>query len=233
MKVIGRLKYVSLFIGAVLLVLTWQSYQKNSSFLKHAVSAEGEVLDFNINRGEGNPTYSPIVRFLDAQGKQAVFASSVGSYPAAFEIGERVVVLYLPDAPEDSAQIDRFADIWGGTVMLAIVGGVFSLAGLLMVLFGLRKKRKAQWLQVHGMPVDASFQEVMRKTSVTVNGRNPFVILCNWKHPESGELHLFESEHIWFEPSRFISDEPIRVMLDRRDPRKYQVDISFLPNTAR
>ena len=68
--------------------------------------------------------------------------------------------------------------------------------------------------------------------SLTVNDRSPFLILTQWLNPATSELHIFESNNIWFDPTNHIKTKKIRVFIDRKNPKKYYVDLSFLPKVA-
>ncbi|MFL6647263.1 MAG: hypothetical protein ACJ8KO_04815, partial [Sulfurifustaceae bacterium] len=63
-----------------------------------------------------------------------------------------------------------------------------------------RAARRIQELRRHGTPVQTDFQNVEQNMRVKVNGRSPWRIVSQWKNPNTGELHLFESENLWFRP---------------------------------
>ncbi|MNH47046.1 hypothetical protein D3C79_1101060 [compost metagenome] len=69
-------------------------------------------------------------------------------------------------------------------------------------------------------------------TRISVNGRHPYVIRSQWLNPRTSEVHLFESDNIWFDPSDYLKDESISVFIDKKNPKKYHVDITFLPKIA-
>lgn len=231
MKFLAVIKYLFLLVGGLLLLGAVASYQSANRFLEEAVSATGVVVALEEQRGDGTVSYHPVVVFLDENKKTVRFTSSVGSSPAAYRKAEKVPVLYLPGQPED-ARIDSFFEHWGASLIMSILGAPFFLIGLSIVLFGMRKKRKQDYLQKHGMPVMAEFQEVERNHSLSVNGKNPYIIVCHWLNPQTSEIHVFESENIWFDPSRYMGEDKIRVLVDKGNYGKYHVDISFLPKVA-
>lgn len=231
MKFLAVIKYLFLLVGGLLLLGAVASYQSANRFLEEAVSATGVVVALEEQRGDGTVSYHPVVVFLDENKKTVRFTSSVGSSPAAYRKAEQVPVLYLPGQPED-ARIDSFFEHWGASLIMSILGAPFFLIGLSIVLFGMRKKRKQDYLQKHGMPVMAEFQEVERNHSLSVNGKNPYIIVCHWLNPQTSEIHVFESENIWFDPSRYMGEDKIRVLVDKGNYGKYHVDISFLPKVA-
>jgi len=73
---------------------------------------------------------------------------------------------------------------------------------------------------------------VERNTGVAVNGVSPFRIATQWQDPATGEIRVFHSENVWFDPSDYLKDQPITVYLDPQNPHRYWVDTSFLPKLA-
>jgi hypothetical protein len=82
------------------------------------------------------------------------------------------------------------------------------------------------------VPIEASIQSVGINTDVSVNGRNPFRIVAQWQDPATSQVYVFESHNIWFDPSSYIKQKAIRVFVDKANPGKYYVDVSFLPQLA-
>ncbi len=69
-------------------------------------------------------------------------------------------------------------------------------------------------------------------TSLTVNGRSPWRIVTQWQNPSSGEVQLFESDDIWYNPTPFIAVAQITVYAHPDDLKRYHMDTSFLPKVA-
>lgn len=194
--------------------------------------AQGSVVDLEPSQSSDSTTYRAVVRFVDAKGAEIEFSSSTSSNPPAHEIGESVEVFYDPAAPRD-AKINGFFDLWGGAAILAGLGAVFFLIGTGIALAGTLKARRTAYLRVNGKPVEADFQGVERNTSLRVNGRHPFRVLAQWRNPSTSEVHVFHSDNLWFDPSEYVEGRKIRVLIDKDDPRKYHVDLSFLPKLAK
>ncbi|MBN7771627.1 DUF3592 domain-containing protein [Marinobacter daepoensis] len=231
MKTLNILKYLFALIGAGLLVGAFMSYNSTASFIERSTEAWGTVVDLERSRSSDSTTYYPVVVFEDVMGQQIEFRSRSGSNPPAFSRGETVSVFYESSEPE-SARINSFFSLWGLSVILGGLGLVFGAIGGGMVLFGLLKGRSKAYLKDHGTEVLATFSSVERNTALTVNGRNPFRIICQWQHPQTGELHVFRSENLWFDPSQHIHQETVPVLVDEANLKRYWVDTSFLPKMA-
>lgn len=232
MKVLSIIKYLFSAVGLALLLGALVSYQHSSDFLDSALSTQGTVVGMEKSRGADSTSYFPIIEYVTNEGQKLQFRSSTGSSRPAYSIGETVEVLYSPQQTED-ARLNSYFSLWGAALILAILGAVFLFVGVIIMLVGVLKNRKKAYLQRNGSEVIAQFQSVEFNHQLEVNGRNPFVIVCQWLNPVTREVHVFESENIWFDPSPYIQGETVKVLIERDNPKKYYVDVSFLPKVAR
>lgn len=231
MKTLKILKYVFTLIGAGLLIGAMMSYINTSKFIERASETVGTVIDVERSRSSDSTTFYPVVVFEDANGREVEIRSRSGSNPPAFSRGETVSVLYESTTPE-SARINTFFSLWGLPIILGGLGLVFGAMGAGMLVYSWLKARSAAYLKDKGTEVLAKFASVEQNTSLTVNGRNPFRIVCQWQHPQTGELHVFRSDNLWFDPSNHIEQETVPVLVDESNLKRYWVDTSFLPKLA-
>ncbi|MGI0119184.1 DUF3592 domain-containing protein [Zooshikella sp. RANM57] len=231
MKVISVVKYLFTIIGLAMLVGAFFAYKNSHDFVAEAIHTNGTVVELISSRSSDSISYRPVVEFKTKEGDLIEFTSSTGSNPPSYSRGDAVEVLYLESYP-DKAEINSFFSLWGLSTILGGMGAVFFLVGFLIILFGGLKNKKRKYLLERGYPVKAVFQSAEINGSLSVNGRNPYQIYAQWKNPATNELHLFKSENIWFDPSDHISQEEITVFIEKDNPKKYYVDISFLPKLA-
>lgn len=228
MKTIAIIKYVFITIGALMLAGAFYFYQDRQAFLKKAETVQGTVVELISKRSDNSTTYAPVVSFTTKAGNKIEFTSSVSSNPPSYSEGESVEVLYDPEEPKD-ASINGFASLWIGPLIFGILGTVFFLIGFGIILFGILKQRKTQYLRDNGKRIETKFVQVHLNYGMAVNGRNPFQISSQWLNPQTNEMYVFESDNIWFDPTEFIKGDIIKVMIDPSNPKKYYMDISFLP----
>ena len=95
-------------------------------------------------------------------------------------------------------------------IILFVVAGFFAYAG--------------GWL-TPGRLTPAKLMTAFRE----VNGAHPFRIVTQWRNPETSKLHVFRSDNLWFDPSEHIKTQTITVFIDQGNPKKYFVDVSFIP----
>jgi hypothetical protein len=232
MKALSIIKYIFAFIGIAMLVGAFLVYQNTNKFIASALKAEGQVIDFEANRSsDSSTTYAPVIKFVASDDKEYQFVSSVSSNPPSYDVGEVVEILYQESDPND-AQVNGFFSLHLGELILGILGSVFLSIGGGILLYGFLGNKKREYLIANGVSINAKFQDVTLNKSITVNGRHPFVIICQWLNPATNELHEFESDNIWFDPTDFIKADTINVLIEQNNPKKYWMDTRFLPKKA-
>lgn len=175
----------------------------------------------------------PTVEFYTETGARVRYRSNTCSTPPAFALGEPVNVFYAPENPAD-VQIDSFVENWLGSLILGAFGAVTLLVSLLILIPGIQGRRRAAELERTGQPVQADIVEVSMNRMFTINGRSPWKIVAQWQDPTTRTLHVFKSQNLWFDPSRFLPDlKQVRVFIDRQDPKRYSMDTGFLPTLER
>jgi hypothetical protein len=113
------------------------------SYASSAERAQGTVVSLEWSsghtstsrRGGGSsgPSAHAVVEFTAADGTARRFEDSTGSSPPAYDVGERVEVLYRADSPED-ARINGFVSLWllplifGGTGL--VITGIGTAVAL-------------------------------------------------------------------------------------------------------
>jgi len=225
------LSILFLVVGLGLLAGAGFLWRNHAGFAAHAVRADGVVIDLNYHSGSKGGSYYPEVEFKAADGSVVHITGSTGSNPAAYDRGEHVAVIYQPNNPQ-GARIDSFSENWLGVVILGGMGLVFALIGGGFIYSGMHTRKVNRWLATNGMRVQAKFENVIYDTSLKVNGRSPWRLICQWQHPVTQKVYLFKSANIWFDPTAFVKRDTLDVLVDMDNPKRHQVDISFLPKAG-
>jgi hypothetical protein len=213
-------------VGLVLAVSAGWVFLKDRSFAATGVRAPGSVIEMIGSRdSDGDYTYKPVVEFHDAEGQRHVFSSTVSSSPPQYSTGEAVTVIYAPGSP-DRAIIDSFVDRYLMPLIFGGLGTLFAIIGFGILFARLRARRVAAQLRASGLPIQAKVTECYRDTSVQVNGRSPWRVLCQATHPADGKVHSFTSESVWVDPSEQLAGKDVRVFVDPARPGRHLVDLT-------
>lgn len=233
LKIIVIIKYIFTLVGIGMIIGAFLIYKSSATFVGNAIETQGKVIELVRVRSSDNSSYyyKPVVTFKTSKGEAVEFTSSSGSNPASFSVGEEVPILYLPAKPQE-AKIKGFFSLWGAAAIVGGIGSVFFLVGIIILLVAKLKNKKEKYLKQYGTPIETRFQSVQLNKSFEVNGRNPFQVLTQWQNPSTSEIHVFKSNNIWFDPTDHINDREITVYIEKNNPKKYFVDLSFLPKAT-
>ncbi|WP_421780334.1 DUF3592 domain-containing protein [Kiloniella litopenaei] len=237
MKTIKILHYIFITVGLIALLSMGAWSYKTYQFIDTAHSAQGTVINLIQSRSTSSSStsnsyvYRPEVSFKTLTGDEIIFQSSTGSNPPAYKKGESVSILYEPENPQD-AKINDTLSLWFSPVILGLVGLIFSAFGIGISIYLSKKEKLKNYLLRHGSPITAKIDSIAENTSIRVNGRYPFQVISQWQDPTNNTLHIFKSENIWFNPSPHIDQDTVTVFVDQSNPKKYFVDLSFLPRIS-
>ena len=234
MKAVRLILLFFVGFGSIMLTVAAWSFVNTRTFVQRASAGEGVILA-NVWRNGSNRSsggaYYPRVRFRTGGGREYVFVSNYGSRRASFRVGERVQVLYSPDSPT-TVRISSFGSLWVLPMVFGSIGLVFCSVGLGPILWHRHVRQRDDWLLARGQRIMADFDRVELNTSLCVNGRSPYRIVCQWLDPASDRIHVFRSHNLWYNPQRYITGNNMLVMVDPANHKRYFVDTSFLPELA-
>src|ERR1700722_16129362 len=111
-------------IGLLIVFLAATQASRSIKFATSGASAEGTVVQQIRDSGRWQQV-RPMVRFATPSGVNVDFTSISSSRFASYQEGEKVAVVYLPDAPE-RAEIDSFGVLWAGPVLMSLAGLAFA-----------------------------------------------------------------------------------------------------------
>ncbi len=222
-------KTIGLIFGTVGLAMAgggaWL-WNNSESYVENGILTQGTVVDLVYKSdSDGSGTYAPVVEFTDRDGVSRRYHSNSSSNPASYSRGEKVDLYYMADAPE-KAMIDSFTDRHLGPVVLGGMGLLFATVGGGMTFAYFRRRKIIAHLQDKGVPIEAEFQECYHDTTTKMNGRSPWRVVAQGRHPATGKIDDFRSEPIWVDLTNHLKGKRIRVLVDLADPEKHWVDLS-------
>ncbi|WP_448338375.1 DUF3592 domain-containing protein [Chloroflexus aurantiacus] len=132
-----------LIVALALLILGWQAFTNTSQRMKNTVATQGTVVEIiprlvNTNSGQRTFFY-PLVEFRTATGETIQFESEAGGNPSAYQIGDRVEVMYNPGQPQiafiNSWELWLPSSLFLGTGGLLLIVSGIAILGALRTLF--------------------------------------------------------------------------------------------------
>ena len=224
------LSAILFFVGIAMLIGGIFVYRSNQQFLQSSLKSTGTVTGLDLKQSTDSSSYYPVVQFRTLENQVINFTSSAGSNPASYQVGETVEVNYNPTNPT-SAKINDFMSNGFSVLILGFIGTVFTYSGGIFLSNIIRFRRKKKWLLQYGKRVSSEFKKVEINTSFQVNGSHPYMIVSQWQDPETQTIYIFESENIWYNPEKFVTNKNIDVLVDSKNYKKYYMDINFLPRS--
>ncbi|MEU6243488.1 DUF3592 domain-containing protein [Streptomyces sp. NPDC047024] len=152
-KILRRIAWAFIAFGTLFVGIGGAVAVDSASYLSSGERASGTVVDLewrsshshysgsSRNRQSSGPSAYPVIAFTAKDGEKHTFRDNSGSNPPAYEVGERVEVLYRADSPED-ARINGFLSLWLIPVIFGGLGSVFAAVGTVIVVV-MRKKARA------------------------------------------------------------------------------------------
>ncbi|MCO8325626.1 DUF3592 domain-containing protein (plasmid) [Burkholderia cenocepacia] len=114
---------VGIAIGVAFLITAAIIGWSTRGFLQTAIAVPGEVV--SLNAGGSHPQ----IEFVTKAGERVSYPQ--GGMIYGTKVGDKVTVLYQPEAPARTATIDKLGAVWNWTLMAAIFGVGFILFALM------------------------------------------------------------------------------------------------------
>ena len=117
---------------------------------------------------------------------------------------------------------------WLPTVILCGVGLIFLILGAVFLIRSRRKQEMERELKERGEAIYAEVTGVSLNYSVSLNGRHPYFVEACYRDPDSGEIHMFRSHDLQYDPTKFIKDQKVPVYCRGDDYKHYYMDIDAI-----
>ena len=125
MKTEARL-IIFFVIGLFVCYLGYYQLQETQQLLDSGVKTTATVVDL-VKRAKGTDDthhkYSAVFRYKTQAGSAHRVTSSYASYPAPYDIGEEVEIIYNPNDPEDY-KVDSFWGLYRWVIFAFFFGGM-------------------------------------------------------------------------------------------------------------
>lgn len=111
------------------------------------------------------------------------------------------------------------------------LGAVLLIVGLLCL--EIRTRVRNNRLINSGQYIMAEISELTMNYTVSVNRSHPYIVICRYQDMY-GNIHLFRSRNLFFDPVPLLKDQMVRVYVEGEDYKHYYMDIDeVLPKVIR
>ena len=115
-------------LGCFLLYSAYTQYQKTELLLEKGIRTTAIVKELLVSSSSDGTTYAPVFEFKDRQRNIHSYTSKIYSSPPAYDIGEKVKIVYNPRDKQNVKTIS-FWGLYRGMVILAMVASPLLIIG--------------------------------------------------------------------------------------------------------
>lgn len=188
------------------------------------------------NTAETTAVITDIERYRDSDGDTSydvwveymvdgnVYEAELNVYASSFRVGKEIDIYYdIYDYGRVGVKSLDFI-----VLLFPVMGLLFFVIGLFGLTSGMRRKKKENGLRQTGQRINANYVETIYNTSYSVNGRHPYIIVCEWDNPSDYKKYIFKSKNLWENPEYIINERGITtfpVYINMNNMKKYFMDI--------
>ena len=224
---------ILLVVGLIFTAIGAVVGYRDITLARTGVHVEGVVVELiPVGGAKGGVTYYPLLEYALPDGTSVKTQGPYGANPPGFVVGDRVALVYEAQQPSHIV-INSFFGLYLIPLIFGGGGVLLLLSPVLVFLYRKRREWICRELVERGVRVQATLTEVAYVDNYRVNGRSPFMIVCQAPDASSGAVREFESDYLWFDPTEYVKDrKKIDVYIDAKNSQRYYVDLRFLPKTA-
>lgn len=211
MKAIRIVAAVFLTLGLALFLAGYLGSEDNAAFFRVAETTQGTLVAVDHGQEECSILYQ-------AEGR--TYRARINAYVSGMRVGEPVTVYYVEGAPDEFRTEYHDVAFW----ILRLIGIIFGGIGLVMLLVSLRMAESRRSVLEKGNRVTARITGVEENRTITVNGRHPVRLVCEYTDPNTGETRVFRGRNIYRNPTFDLTREEVDVYLHPTRPGRYVVD---------
>jgi hypothetical protein len=197
-------------------------YLEAKSFQKTAKVTVGTVVNSGLSRYE--------IRYTSDDGIERIYKGNQSSKGRTHHNGDETKVFYKTDDPDTVRISDgvKFGKKMVFYTSLLLLFNVYSV-------YQGRKRDKSEYIfRTTGRKAEAQILKIDIDKTISIKGQNPYFLDCSWVDPITGREYTHTIRYVWKGPKILLAGRSsIDVYIDRNDPEKYFMDISFLGEVAR
>lgn len=204
--------------GAGMLIGGFVFLGNSLKFRKIAVEVTGTITEIT-SRMDSDGDVHHAIRVSYSYNGQDFDNVPLGYYSSGMYEGKDILLLVDPGNPAHMAS--KSGDTLTYVILLAM-GAVFAAVGIIPLIGSLAGSRRAKKLMESGRQLHAVVEYTDINTSVTINGRHPYIVFCTYQDPGTDVTYRFKSRNLMQDPG-YAPGDPIEVFVDPGDYSTYLV----------
>jgi uncharacterized protein (UPF0333 family) len=205
---------------AIALAIGVGIYLEASAFQKTAKIAQGTVTSSSMSHFE--------IQYTADDGTERIYKRAQNKKRRHHD-GDIIKVFYKIDNPVEV----RITDGIKTGKKIVFYTSLLLLFNIYSAYQGRKKEKSDNYFRATGRKVEAQVLKIDKDMSLAIKGKNPYSIDCSWVDPITGKEYAHTIRNVWNDPEIMMAGRrSIDVYIDRNDPEKYFMDISFLGEAA-
>ena len=218
---------VFMLIGIILIIVGVVIFNYTENFKENGIETVAEITGIHRYKQSANDYGKNTQVYVKYKVDGREYDQKLKYYVSDMQIGQEVRIYYNPNNPSSIQSAEGRSIV---TLIPFGLGIIFFLIGIIILVIKGNKKKLKTRLVENGRKVYADIDEVTINWGYSVNRKHPYNIICKWQE-SSGNIYLFKSENVWFEPDSIIEARNIKqlpVYIDEDDFKKYYVEIDSI-----
>lgn len=208
-------------VGGGMLVGGWIFLQHTLRFHKTAVEITATIRSIERYTDSDGDVHHRVYIDYDFNGVHYGDAR-LGEYNSSMYEGKQLSLLVDPNDP---LNVQGKSSGYVVAIILLVMGVVFTAIGLVPAVISVVKKDTGKRLMQEGRHLQCVVEGIEFNSGLSVNGRNPYVIICTYQDVYKDVTYRFKSDNLWTNPALvFQPGDFIDVYVQDDDYSKYHVD---------
>ncbi len=227
-KELSTYKHLLVLTGLAFIFSAYLWYLDIRLSVNNFAFTEGTVVDLEYSPFAKTDAPNAVIHFSDSAGKWTEHIVNNSELSTELLEGDSVNIMYPTHSPRSAIVYNNF-DLWGGPLFIISLGLGLLLLGISFLVHALIEQRQILKAASKTTHLQTMFVNVEKNRGNEIEGHRPYCIYSQWRDPKTSEVHFFQSEDLWTDPSEYIKGRKITVFVKNNNLNEYSVDLSFLP----
>ena len=196
--------------------------RSNDEFMKTAIKTEGYISDIETYRewDSTDDRYETKHRtYVTYEVDGEIYENiRLSYYSSDMYVGKDITLYY---DPLNHGNVKVKEGMTFTYIFMLIFGGIFALVGFFVMTTGIKRTPK---IKKTGKRYEATVIDIECNTSVKVNGKHPYRVICRVEDYSAGEAYIYKSKNVYVNLNQYELDT-VPVYVDPNKPSKFFVDV--------